>query len=134
MTNSIEKEIIKDVLNNPGDSFYENVLSDFLDEQNIVHDFRKPFHNNKVTELNVYQEKCFDIWIKHWLNIGLCTKSTDERKAEKYFYNFHKKSKNIIWFNNPVKMLTGLDMALCEPLEQTVIVANDLMWDKIFLK
>jgi hypothetical protein len=28
---TIEQEILKDVLNNPGDTFYENVLSDLLD-------------------------------------------------------------------------------------------------------
>jgi hypothetical protein len=32
MTILIEQEILFDVLTNPGDTFYENVLSDFLDE------------------------------------------------------------------------------------------------------
>jgi hypothetical protein len=61
MINSIEKEILVDVLNNPNDTFYENVLSDFLDEQGIEHDFRNPLHNDKITELKPYQEKCLDI-------------------------------------------------------------------------
>jgi hypothetical protein len=40
---TIEKQILVNVLNNPGDTFYENVLSDFLDEQGIEHDFRKMY-------------------------------------------------------------------------------------------
>lgn len=31
-----EQEILKDVLDNPGDTFYENVLADFLDEQDVA--------------------------------------------------------------------------------------------------
>jgi hypothetical protein len=77
MTNYIEKEILKDVLTNPGDTFYENVLSDFLDEQGIEHDFRKLLHKNKITELKPYQEKCLDIWKDYWTYIGLCIKPTD---------------------------------------------------------
>jgi hypothetical protein len=108
-TNSIEKQILIDVINNPGDIFYENVLSDFLDEQGVEHDFRKPLHNNKITELKPYQEKCLDIWTKHWIDIGLCTKPTNEDKADRYFCNFYKelgflKPKKIIWFDNPVEM------------------------------
>jgi hypothetical protein len=110
MINSIEQEILKDVLNNPGDTFYENVLSDYLDEQGIEHDFRNPLHNDKITELKPYQEKCLDIWANHWTNIGLCTKPTNENKAERYFFDFYKelgleKPKSIIWINNPVEML-----------------------------
>jgi hypothetical protein len=109
MTNSIEKEILFDVLNNPGDTFYENVLSDFLDEQGIDHDFRKPLHNNTITELKPYQKKCLDIWANHWISIGLCIKPMDEVKTEQYFYDFYKESgfskpKSIIWFNNPIEM------------------------------
>jgi hypothetical protein len=110
MTNSIEKEILLDIINNPNDTFYENVLSDFLDEQNIEHYFRKPLDNNNiVTELKPYQEKYLDIWANHWTNIGLCTKPTDESKTELYFYYFYKElgfstPKNIVWFNNPIEM------------------------------
>jgi hypothetical protein len=108
-TDTIEKEILKDVLNNPGDTFYENVLSDFLDEQGIEHDFRNPLYNNFVTELKPYQKKCLDIWKNHWIDIGLCTKPTNEDKAEQYFYNLYKefglkKPKSIIWFDNPIEM------------------------------
>jgi hypothetical protein len=53
--NSIEQEIIRDLIKNPGDTFYENVLSDFLDERGIEHDFRKPLSENPVTELKPYQ-------------------------------------------------------------------------------
>jgi superfamily II DNA or RNA helicase len=82
MINSIEKAILVDILNNPGDTFYENVLSDFLDEQNIEHDFRKPLHNNNfITKLKPYQEKCLEIWVNHWLSISICTRPTDESKA-----------------------------------------------------
>jgi hypothetical protein len=113
MINSIEKEILKDVFNNPGDTFYENVLSDFLDEQGVEHDFRKPLHNDKITKLKPYQNKCLDIWIKHWINIGLCTKPTDKDKAEQYFFDFYKeldleKFKSIVWFDNPIDMLSDL--------------------------
>jgi hypothetical protein len=109
MTSSIEKEILKDVLNNPGDTFYESVLSDFLDEQGIEHDFRKPLHNNKIAEIKPYHEKYFNIWANHWIDIGLCTKPTDEDKAEQYFSDFYKqlgfsKLKSIVWFNNTVEM------------------------------
>jgi hypothetical protein len=109
MKNSIEKEILFDVLNNPNDTFYENVLSDFLDEQGVEHDFRKSLHNNSVTELKPYQEKCLAVWANHWIDIGLCTKSTDEDKAEQYFFDLYSqlcftKFKSIIWFNNPVEM------------------------------
>jgi hypothetical protein len=108
-TKTIEQEIFIDVLSNPGDTFYENVLSDFLDEQGIEHDFRKLLHNNHVTELKPYQEKCLDIWVNHWINVGLCIKPTDEGKVEQCFCDFYKKlgfstPKNIIWFNNPVEM------------------------------
>jgi hypothetical protein len=112
MTNLIEKEILIDVISNPGDTFYENVLSDFLDEQNIEHDFRKPLHNNTVTKIKPYQEKCLDIWANHWINIGLCTKPTDEIKAEQYFCDLYKQlgfSKfNIIWCNNPIEMFNQI--------------------------
>jgi hypothetical protein len=106
---TIEQEILKDVLNNPNDTFYENVLSDFLDEQGIEHDFRKSLHNNFITKLKPYQEKCLDIWTKHWIGIGLCTKPTNEVKAEQYFFDIYKefgleKPKSIIWFDNPVEM------------------------------
>jgi hypothetical protein len=109
ITNSTEKEILLDVLNNPNDTFYESVLSDFLDEQNIDHDFRKPLHNNIVKELKPYQEKCLDIWVNYWFNISVCTKPTDEKKAEQYFFDIYKElsfpiPKSIIWFNNPVEM------------------------------
>jgi hypothetical protein len=112
-TNSTEKEILFDVLNNPNDTFYESVLSDFLDEQNIDHDFRKPLHNNKITEIKPYQEKCLDIWANYWTNIGLCTNPTDEKKAERYFYNFYKElgfsiPEKIIWFNNPIEMCSQI--------------------------
>jgi hypothetical protein len=108
-TNSIEKEILVGVLSNPGETFYENVLSDFLDEQGIDHDFRKLLHNNPVSELKPYQEKCLDIWANHWINIRLCTRLTDESKAEQYFCDFYNQlgfpiPKNIVWFNNPVEM------------------------------
>jgi hypothetical protein len=120
MTKSIEKEIFFSVLNNPGDTFYENVLSDFLDEQGVEHDFRKPLHNKKVVKLKPYQEKCLDIWAKHWISIGLCTKPTDEIKAEKYFYHLYKeldlkKPKSIIWFDNPIEMC---DQASCQTSDQ----------------
>jgi hypothetical protein len=109
ITNSIEKEILKDVLNNPGDAFYENVFSDFLDEQFIEHDFRKPLHNNIIKDLKPYQEKYLSVWKNHWINICLCTKPTDESKAEQYLYNLYSqlgfsKPKNIVWYNNPVEM------------------------------
>jgi hypothetical protein len=109
MTNSIEKEILIDVLSNPGDIFYENVLSDFLDEKGIDHDFRKPLHNNLITELKTYQEKCLDIWAKHWISVGFCTKPTDESKVEQYFYDVYEqlcleKPKSIVWINNPTEM------------------------------
>jgi hypothetical protein len=85
------------------------VLSDFLDEQDVDHDFRKPLHNNSVTELKPYQEKCLDIWANHWTNIGLCTRPTDEIKAEQYFYNLYKKLgfvniESVVWFDNPIEM------------------------------
>jgi hypothetical protein len=108
-TNSIEKQIFVDVINNPGDSFYESVLSDFLDEQGIDHDFRKSLHNNRITELKPYQEKCLDIWAKYWTSIDLYTKPTNEDKAEQCVYNLYiqlgfSKPKKIIWFDNPVEM------------------------------
>jgi hypothetical protein len=110
LTGIIKKEILFDVLNNPGDSFYENAFSDFLDEQNIEHDFRKPLHNDKIIELKPYHEKYLNIWVNHWISVNLCTRSTNESKAEQYFCDFYKelglsKPKNIIWFNNPVEML-----------------------------
>jgi hypothetical protein len=106
---TIEKEIVVDVIANPGDAFYESVLSDFLDEQNIKHDFRKPLQNNIVAELKPYQERYLGIWKSHWINIGLCTKPTDKDKAEQYFCDFYKelgfsKPKSIVWFDNPIKM------------------------------
>jgi hypothetical protein len=113
MTTSIEQEILFDVLNNPGDTFYENVLSDFLDEQGVEHDFRKPLHNNPVAEqkpyLKPYQEKCLDIWAKHWFTICFCINPTDNNKAEKYFFDIYNqlgisKPEKIIWFDNPIKM------------------------------
>jgi hypothetical protein len=112
-TKTIEQEILIDVISNPGDTFYENVLSDLLDEQGIDHDFRKTLHNNFITELKPYQEKCFDIWANYWINVGLCTKSTDEDKAEQYFYYFYKElgfstPKSIVWYNNPVEMCSQL--------------------------
>jgi hypothetical protein len=55
MINYIKKAILIDVLNNLNDTFYKNVLADFLDERIIEHDFRKPLHNNHVTELKPYQ-------------------------------------------------------------------------------
>jgi hypothetical protein len=124
MTNSIEKEILFDVLNNPNDTFYENVLSDFLDEQGIEHDFRKPLHNNKITKLKPYQEKCLYIWANHWINIGLCTRPTDKVKVEQYVCDLYKqldleKPKNIIWFNNPIEM--------CDQIKNHV---NDLVLNR----
>jgi hypothetical protein len=115
MTNSIEKEILFDVLNYPNDTFYENVLSDFLDEQGIEHDFRKQLHNNRIEKLKPYQEKCLDIWRNYWISVGLCTKPTDENKAEQYFYNFYKKlgfskPENIVWFNNPTEIFFKLKL------------------------
>jgi hypothetical protein len=108
--NSIEKQIILDVISNPGDTFYENVLSDFLDEQGIDHDFRKSLQNNSGVELKPYQEKYLDIWAKHWKDICFCTKSTDESKAEQYFYDFYNqlgffKLKNIIGLITQLKCL-----------------------------
>jgi hypothetical protein len=128
MTNFIEKEILKDVLNNPGDTFYENVLSDFLDEQCIEHDFRKPLHKEKVEELKPYQEKCLDVWVNHWISIGLCTNPTNENKTERYFFDFCKelgleKPKNIIWINNPVEMC-----------RQTNNCVNDLVLNQTWLQ
>jgi hypothetical protein len=113
MTNYIEKEILKDVLNNPGDTFYENVLSDFLDEQGIEHDFRKPLHNDKIEKVKLCQKKYLDVWINHWISVGLCTKPTNESKAEQYFYDFYNQlgfpnPKSIIWCNNPIEMCSQL--------------------------
>jgi hypothetical protein len=107
MINSIEKEILIDVLNNPNDTFYENVFADFLDEQGIDHDFRKPLHNNHIAELKPYQEKCLDIWANYWISVVLCTRQTDESKVEQCFYDFYKelgfpKFESIVWFNNPI--------------------------------
>jgi hypothetical protein len=126
MLKSIEKEILKDVLNNPNDTFYENVLSDFLDEQGVEHDFRKSLHNNPVGELKPYQEKCLDVWRKHWVSVGLCTNPTDESKAEQYFSDFYKElglkmPKKIIWFNNPVEMCSQVGNCM-----------NNQVIDKIF--
>jgi hypothetical protein len=117
MTNSIEKEILVDVLSNPGDIFYENVLSDFLDEQGIEHDFRKPLHKKMITELKPYQEKCLDIWKNYWISVGLCTKPTDESKTEQYFFDLYeqlylRKPKKIIWFDNPVEMCNQVNNQL----------------------
>jgi hypothetical protein len=117
--NLIEQEIIRDLIKNPGDTFYENVLSDFLDEQNIEHDFRKPLHNNLITELKPYQEKCLAIWANYWINISVCTRPTDENKAEQYFYNLYKElsfpiPKKIIWFNNPIEMYDQVYSTGCQ--------------------
>jgi hypothetical protein len=112
MINSIEKEILFDVLNHPNDTFYENVLSDFLDEQGVEHDFRKPLHNNNfITKLKPYQEKCLEIWVGYWKKIELCTKPTDDDKVEQYFCDLYKqfdlgKPESIIWFNSSIEMLS----------------------------
>jgi hypothetical protein len=132
MTNLIEKEILIDVIKNPNDTFYENVLSDFLDEQNIEHDFRKPLHNKFITELKPYQEKCLDIWVNHWVCVNLCTRSTNESKAEQYFFNFYKelcleKPKKIIWINNPVEMYN-------QAWNQARNQLSNQMWNKMWKK
>jgi hypothetical protein len=106
---TIEQEILFDMLNNPNDSFYENVLSDFLDEQGVDHDFRKPLHNNLVTKLKPYHKKCLDVWANYWFDISICTKPTNESRAEQYFCDIYKEldlkmPKKIIWFNNPFEM------------------------------
>jgi hypothetical protein len=157
MTNSIEKEILFDVLNNPGDTFYENVLSDFLDEQGVEHDFRKPLHNNKITEIKLYQKKCLDIWKSRWINIGLCTKPTDENKAEQYFFDFYKElgfstPKKIVWIDNPVEMccrasdlgnqmLNKILNQISSPIEKLVwhqigiVIRNQVrihVWDQVY--
>jgi hypothetical protein len=126
MIATIEQEILKDVLSNPGDTFYENVLSDFLDEQGIEHDFRNPLHNNFITELKPYQEKCLNIWKNHWIRVGLCTKPTNEDKAEQYFYNLYKefglkKPKSIIWIDNPIEM--------CRQVSNQI---SNQVWDQLW--
>jgi hypothetical protein len=152
MLTTIEKEIILDIIKNPGDSFYENVLSDFLDEQGVDHYFRKSLDNNNlVAELKPYQEKYLDIWAKYWIDIGFCTKPTDEVKAENYFYNFYKqlgfsKPKKIVWFDNPIEMCDRIDLnnqpnsqmwhqiwrQIWNPLQnQTWNRINDKVWNKI---
>jgi hypothetical protein len=50
-----------------------------------------------------------DIWVNYWFNINLCTKVTDEEKAERHFYNLYKqlnlKNPNgIVWCNSPFDM------------------------------
>jgi hypothetical protein len=138
MTNSIEKEILKDVLNNPGDTFYENVLSDFLDEQGVEHDFRKPLHKERIEELKSYQEKCLDVWAKHWISVGLCTKQTDENKVERYFFDFYKelgleKPKNIIWINNPVEMYNqAWNQARNQLRNQARNQLRNQVWNQVF--
>jgi hypothetical protein len=134
MTNLIEKEILIDVIKNPNDTFYENVLSDFLDEQDVDHDFRKPLHNNSVTELKPYQEKCLDIWANHWTNIGLCTRPTDEKKAEKYFCYFYNQSgfstsKNVVWLDNPIEMCSQVSNCINN---QTFNRVWNQTWNKTF--
>jgi hypothetical protein len=106
---NIEKEILFDILNNPDDTFYENVLSDFLDERGVEHDFRKPLHNNKIAELKPCQEKCLDIWRSYWINFGTSVKLTNEEKVEKYFFDFYKQLKlgnfrKVVWFDNPIEL------------------------------
>jgi hypothetical protein len=130
ITNSTEKQILLDVLNNPNDTFYESVLSDFLDEQNIDHDFRKPLHNNIVKELKPYQEKCLAIWANHWTNIGLCTNPTDEKKAEQYFFDIYKElsfpiPEKIVWFDNPFEMWNQLKY-----IDSTQI--DDNLWNQLW--
>jgi hypothetical protein len=137
---SIEKQILVDVINNPGDTFYENVLSDFLDEQGIEHDFRKLLHNNKIIELKPYQEKCLDIWANYWINIGLCTNPTDEKKAEQYLSDFYKElgfpnPKSIIWFDNPIEMCSRIWFD--NPIEMCSRLSNwdhglNQVWDRIW--
>jgi hypothetical protein len=133
MTIAIEQEILKDMLNNPGDTFYESVLSDFLDEQGIEHDFRKPLHKEKIEELKLYQEKCLGIWANYWTNVGICTKPTDENKAEKYFYNIYKelgleKFKSVIWINNPFEMFDQIKNQTRNQIWYQVV---DQIWNKI---
>jgi hypothetical protein len=135
-TDTIEQEILKDVLNNPGDTFYENVISDFLDEQGIEHDFRKLLNNNLVTELKPYQEKCLHIWVNHWKNICFCTKSTDESKAEQYFYDFYKqlgfsKPKSIVWVNNPYEMYYQSEFSNKKNNNETLIYLINQIWNQI---
>jgi hypothetical protein len=140
MTNPIEKEILFDVIKNPGDTFYENVLSDLLDEQGIDHDFRKPLHNNSVIEPKPYQEKCLAVWANRWTNIGLCTSPTDEKKAEQYFSDFYKelgfsKPKSIIWFNNPVELCSQvLDQVNNQLLDRTRFQLWSQVWYQTWCK
>jgi hypothetical protein len=138
MTTSIEKEILVDVLTNPGDIFYESVLSDFLDEQGIEHDFRKPLHNNPITELRLYHEKYFEIWKNHWVNVGLYAKITDENKAEQYIYSVYKqlgleKPKNIVWCNNPIEMHHQV-LRKSKSLKWMLIwnKAKSKLWDQVY--
>jgi hypothetical protein len=132
-TNSIEQKILKDVLNNPGDTFYENVLSDFLDEQGVEHDFRKPLHNNKIEKLKPYQKKCLAVWANHWTNVGLCTRPTDEDKAWQYFSDLYKelgfsKPKNIVWFDNPIKMCKQTNCLNNQLSNQICTQIYNLIW------
>jgi hypothetical protein len=132
-TKTIEQEILIDVLNNPNDTFYESVLSDFLDEQGIEHDFRKPLHNNPVKELKPYQEKCLYVWKNHWTNIGLCTKPTNESKAEQYFSDFYSqlgftKLKSIIWFDNPIETCIK---ARDQVSNRVVNQASNRVWNQV---
>jgi hypothetical protein len=141
MINSIEKEILFDILNNPSDTFYENVLSDFLDEQRIDHDFRKPLHNNTVTELKPYQEKCLAVWRNYWTNISLCTKPTDEVKAEQYFFDIYKQldfpiPKSITWLDNPIEMCRQLsnwamDRVGNQVWDQLWNQVSNQVWDQV---
>jgi hypothetical protein len=86
-----------------------------LDEQGIEHDFRKPLSNKKVVKLKPHQEKYLDIWANYWIDIGLCTRSTDEVKAKQYFSDLYKelglkKPKSIVWCNNPIEMCNQIDL------------------------
>jgi hypothetical protein len=140
MTTLIEQEILVDVLTNHGDTFYESVLSDFLDEQGVEHDFRKPLHNNIVLDLKPYQEKCLDIWANHWIGIGFCTKPTDESKVKQCVFDLYKQldletPKSVIFVDNPIELFyqTYEKMDYQSNNEKRNQIYK-LFWDQLYLQ
>jgi hypothetical protein len=66
------------------------------------------------------------------VDVSLCTKTTDENKAEQYICDLYKqlclKKPDITWFDNQVKMYSQtkrLKLKICDMI-------YDMIWDKIY--
>jgi uncharacterized protein (TIGR02996 family) len=124
-----------------GDDTAKLAYADLLEEQgnNHCNHWRQPYHDNNIIELLPWQDDLLDVWIAHWIDIGLATGKSDKPLVQQLISEAYQIAKlqppnKFIWLSSPYQ---GTIKANSIDEDKNVrakiwVKVWDKIWDKIW--